>query len=320
MLKKSLQEQKRFNMQLIVEKLPAPPVGKTGWPWDTASEWTDNIIPKVDYPKISIITPSYNQGDYLEATIRSVLLQNYPNLEYIIIDGGSTDESLNIIKKYEPWITYWSSEKDAGQADAVNKGLAQASGDIIGWINSDDYYEGNALLRISEEYEQIQSGCLIAGNYRRVDESENDLGSWVIRTPKIYPLLYHYQLHRFRELSAIPCQPSVFFSRDMYKDIGTLRPELHYALDYEYWLRAIFHGYQFKQIPEILSNYRFHDASKNPINWTNCYSEWRKTAETYFRQLSPLKKMLGSLYYGFVLLPAKYTLTLLVHFKKQILC
>jgi glycosyltransferase involved in cell wall biosynthesis len=107
------------------------------------------------YPKISIVIPSYNQGKYLEETILSVINQNYPNLEYVIIDDGSTDNSVEIIKKYEKYLTYWVSEKDNGQSDAINKGLKKCTGEIFNWLNSDDYLETNALFKIAEAYKKI---------------------------------------------------------------------------------------------------------------------------------------------------------------------
>src|SRR5881392_2746444 len=119
--------------------LPAPPRGKTGWPWTAEAPSLPPLLPNcISWPRISIVTPSFNQGQYIEETIRSVLLQGYPNLEYVIIDGGGTDNTGEIIKKYEPWITYWESEKDRGQSHALNKGFKKATGDILAWLCSDD--------------------------------------------------------------------------------------------------------------------------------------------------------------------------------------
>jgi len=121
----------------LVEKLPPAAPGRTGWPW---TEETDPAIyaGREDWPRISIVTPSFNQAQYLEETIRSVLLQNYPNLQYLVMDGGSTDGSVEIIKKYSPWIDHWVSEKDRGQSHAINKGLERCDGEWFNWINSDD--------------------------------------------------------------------------------------------------------------------------------------------------------------------------------------
>src|SRR5213592_2149932 len=126
--------------------LPAPPWGKSGWPWTVESpQLTDTRPDGYPWPRISIVTPSYNQGQFIEETIRSVLLQGYPNLEYIVIDGGSTDESIAILRKYEKWIAHWVSERDKGQSEAINKGFAQATGEIFAWLNSDDVYERGAI-------------------------------------------------------------------------------------------------------------------------------------------------------------------------------
>ena len=118
------------------ESFPLYSSDKKGWPFDIES-LPDQNQSDISWPKISIVTPSFNQGQYIEQTIRSVLLQNYPNLEYIIFDGGSTDETVSIIKKYEPWLTYWVSEPDRGQSHAINKGLKKCTGNYFNWINSD---------------------------------------------------------------------------------------------------------------------------------------------------------------------------------------
>jgi cellulose synthase/poly-beta-1,6-N-acetylglucosamine synthase-like glycosyltransferase len=124
-----------------LNELTSPPADKTGWPWTEESPLLpDKMEGDCDWPKISIVTPSYNQGRFIEETIRSVLLQGYPNLEYIIIDGGSTDNSVEIINKYEPWLTYWVSEPDRGQSHGINKGFEKATCEVFGWLNSDDYF------------------------------------------------------------------------------------------------------------------------------------------------------------------------------------
>src|SRR5262245_16909311 len=131
-------------------ELPPPPVGKIGWPWTIETLKLPSVSSDgLPWPSISIVTPSYNQGQFIEETIRSVLLQGYPNLEYIIIDGGSKDQTVDIIHKYEPWLTYWVSRKDRGQAHAINDGLRRASGTIFNWINSDDVLAPNALATIA---------------------------------------------------------------------------------------------------------------------------------------------------------------------------
>src|ERR1035437_4288596 len=122
------------------------------------------------YPKISVITPSFNQGKYLESTIKSVLEQDYPNLEYIVIDGGSEDNSVEIIKKYEKHLAYWESVKDKGQSHAINKGFAIATGEILAWLNSDDTYEQNAIYNIAEWFRKYPELDFIYGDVNIIDE------------------------------------------------------------------------------------------------------------------------------------------------------
>src|SRR4051812_31313130 len=132
-----------------LESLPPPPSGRRGWPWTECIESPATRPDGSTWPRVSVVTPSYNQGQYFEETIRSVLLQGYPDLEYIIVDGGSSDETLDIIKKYEPWLTFWISEKDRGQADAINKGLVRCTGEIFQFINSDDFLDQGSVHAVA---------------------------------------------------------------------------------------------------------------------------------------------------------------------------
>lgn len=157
-----------------LSELPPPPSGKTGWPWTQASpQPPDQMLDGAEWPKISIVTPNYNYGRFIEETIRSVLLQGYPNLEYIVIDGGSTDDSVEIIKKYEPWLTYWVSEKDKGQANAINRGINLATGEWFNWINSDDILLQNAFLTLVKIAQLVDNPKWISG--ARIEMSEDGL-------------------------------------------------------------------------------------------------------------------------------------------------
>ncbi|HEX3383804.1 MAG TPA: glycosyltransferase, partial [Mucilaginibacter sp.] len=159
----------------LLSKLPPCPDDQTGWPW---TEQTDPAVYKgcTTWPKLTIVTPSYNQGQFIEQTIRSVLLQNYPNLEYIFIDGGSTDQTLEILKKYSSWISYWQSEKDQGQSQAINLGFSLASGHYYAWINSDDYYLENVFGRVIDVFLDTRSKFVYGFGYNyRVDTRKLEL-------------------------------------------------------------------------------------------------------------------------------------------------
>lgn len=239
--------------------LPTPPSGKTGWPWTKESQQLPETMPDgKHWPKISIVTPSYNQGGFIEETIRSVLLQGYPNLEYIIIDGGSMDQSVEIIKKYEKWLTYWVSEKDNGQASAINKGLHLSTGELVAWINSDDLYVPSAL---SNAAKYLGAGTVdhiwLCGACQYFDET----GYVAVYYP-VVPALQEWML-RFdcpRDYS-FP-QPSVFWNRVVFEKIGFLNEGYHYSFDHDYWLRIRLAGQEPLSIRDVVSNFRLHEQSK----------------------------------------------------------
>ena len=187
------------------------------------------------FPKISIITPTLNQGKFIEKSIQSVLSQNYPNYEYIIIDGGSTDNSIEIIKKYEKMITYLISEKDSGQADAINKGLRQASGEIVNWLNSDDYLEPGALYNCAAAYKENPLAAGWIGACNRIDE----YGA-IINT--IYPNGFDRENIGQNWNGRQFYQPSCFLSTVKVKEIEGVNPDLHFAMDLDLWIRMLDKG------------------------------------------------------------------------------
>jgi glycosyltransferase involved in cell wall biosynthesis len=206
-------------------------------------------------PKITIITPSYNQAQYIEQTICSILEQGYTNLEYIIIDGGSSDGSVEIIKKYESQITYWVSEKDRGQSHAINKGLAHATGEIFNWINSDDYLEPGALFHIAECF-QNNPEVKAVGGYCRLFNNQTPFSiiSRIGRDGTTEENIIHYWMN----------QPSTFFKTEIIKEFGGVNETLHYCMDLELWFRFLA-KYSIQNIylsRHLLSHFRHHDDSK----------------------------------------------------------
>lgn len=202
--------------------------------------------------KFSIITPSYNQGQYLEQTIQSVLDQNYPNLEYIIMDGGSTDNSVEIIKKYESQLAYWQSEPDDGQADAINRGFKMATGDVLAWLNSDDYYTPGTLHQVAE---------LLTSDDLKIVFGECDLyheKSGKIRPSKVFENAKSHNI----ELSDYLIQPSSFWTKKTFEEVGELDIKLCYTFDWEWFIRAKRMGVKFQPVDKIWSVYRYHDQHK----------------------------------------------------------
>lgn len=201
---------------------------------------------------VSIVTPSFNQVRYLEATIESVLSQDYPRIEYIVIDGGSSDGSVEIIRKYESHLAYWVSEKDKGQADAINKGLARAKGDILAWLNSDDYYLPNAISNAVKVFEGIPGLVMAYGDMLAVDEQGQTINHLKYRQLSLEDLLC------FQILG----QPAVFFRREAFEKTGRLDPTFHFLLDHHLWLRIAQEG-KILHVPQTWAAARYHAEAKN---------------------------------------------------------
>jgi hypothetical protein len=184
----------------------------------------------MNWPAISIVTPSYNQGSFLEKTIQSVLEQEYPNLQYIVIDGDSDDSSVDIIRRYESHMDHWVSEQDTGQSDAINKGFRRANGDILGWLNSDDFLQPGALFEVARAFEQAPDNTgMIIGQATILDET----GEEIYKTPGIefdYERLLTWPEPQF-------LQPACFFTREAWSQCGPLREDLDYCMDLDLWLK-----------------------------------------------------------------------------------
>jgi glycosyltransferase involved in cell wall biosynthesis len=204
------------------------------------------------WPRITVVTPSYNQAAYLEETIRSVLLQGYPNLQYIVIDGGSSDGSQEIIAKYEPFLDYWVSEKDQGQSEAINKGLEIADGEIVGWLNSDDLYLPDALHTVGQAFRENSDVEWVAGSVLHREEGIPDVA---IASEVSAPLSQWMDTSRIQ-------QPASFWKRSLHQRLGQLDESLHYVMDTELFLRFLLAGKRPVGISSELAIVRMHTASK----------------------------------------------------------
>jgi len=216
-----------------------PPLMRDGNPW----------------PRISIVTPSYNQGQFLEETIRSVLLQNYPNLEYIIMDGGSTDNSVEIIKKYEKHLTCWTSKKDKGQADAIYRSFEMASGEIIAWINSDDYYLPNAFIIAAKYFSHNPKKSLLIGSSYHANITGKKIKKFY-GTPQDFESIFCAGMYF--------CQPACFWLRQPFFEVSGFDRGLNFAFDYDLFLRLTK-----RQVPgsslRPLAVFRLHGKAKSSV-------------------------------------------------------
>lgn len=263
-------------------ELPPPPPGKNGWPWtEESTQLPKNSPAGRPWPKVSIVTPSYNQGEFFEASIRSVLLQGYPDLEYIIIDGGSTDESIEIIKKYEPWLAYWASEPDRGQSHAINKGLERSTGELFNWQNADDMLTPNSLAATATAM-VIHPEISYAHGYRVViDQNSNVLHDTKKTLGDV--AAFAPDLHTSIASLTGAMQTGCLMRRDLVLNIGKIDETLHYIMDRDLVLRLALKAppYYVAQSVVLL---REHSEAKS-LSWTPEQAQERfMIAEKIFAQ------------------------------------
>jgi len=239
---------------------------------------------KTYLPLVSIVTPSFNQARYLEATIQSVLSQNYPHLEYIIVDGGSTDGSIDIIKRYESKLAWWVSEKDKGQTDAINKGFAHAKGDFFAWLNSDDTYEPSTLSSAVKFLQTHPEVGLVYGDAHYINEDGRVIGRFPAAQTDLVRLR-RGQVH-------IP-QQAAFFRADLWHVVGPLDPSFYFAMDYDLWVRLAMHS-QVKYVPQTWANFRLHTSGKTISADDRC---WPEMLRVHYRDGGSFLSVIVAKYY-----------------------
>lgn len=269
---------------ITLKDLPAPPPDRTGWPWTEESQpLPERMLDNSEWPRISIVTPSYNYGHFIEETIRSVLLQGYPNLEYIIIDGGSTDNTVEIIKKYEKYITYWVSEPDEGQTDAINKGFQQCTGKIFAWLNADCSYTISALQKVVEYY--LKGYKLIAGGCVAVYNDGREEAVYSVPT----------DFDRYLKFWIAGCgftQADVFVDKELADGCFPLDKKLYMVMDYQYFLRALSKKPKQIYVQQSWSRDKLHGNNKTLTPYEGGMAEFSRVALAESTQLPPIRRMI----------------------------
>jgi glycosyltransferase involved in cell wall biosynthesis len=241
-----------------IEELPPPPPGRTGWPWtDHAPLVPARTQSGRPWPRVSVVTPSYNHGRYIEETIRSVLLQGYPDVEYIVVDGCSTDESMEIIGRYEPWLADVVREPDRGQTEAINKGWRRSTGTVAGFLNADDFYLPGAIPTAASAFDSTPEAGMVYGSAMIVDEAGGELQPW-----KAAP----FDLRTMLTAGNSVPQPAAFYSVDALDGVGYLDERWDLIFDYELAIR-IGTRYPTVCIPATLARFRAHAHNKTRIRF-----------------------------------------------------
>lgn len=238
------------------------------------------------YPLVSIITPSLNQGAYISRAIESVFAQQYPHIEYIVMDGGSTDGTVEILKRYSsnPRVSFhWVSQKDHGQSDAINRGLKKAKGEIVGYLNSDDYYFPRTISSVAQYFQTRKNIQWVTGDYVIVNEKGHEIHR---------PIQWYKRIARGLGIPTLVLnsiiQPSTFWKRSVMGNIGFFDTDLRYAFDYDYWCRLLSVGPPLV-IPDILSAFRIHKQSKGGSMYERQFEEELKVARRYTNNQIMLK-------------------------------
>ncbi len=225
----------------------------TGFLREFTSSFRPEVLGDRTYPRVTIVTPSLNQAAFLERTILSVLNQGYPNLEYLVIDGGSTDGSREIIKKYEKHLSYWVSEPDEGQSQAINKGLRRATGEWVAFQNSDDVFLPGAFKAFAEAFEKNPDAEALYGDILLIDSEDQVEEVWLTAPTRFWlQVAFPGQVHN----------QALFWRRSLLDRIGFLREDLHFCFDYEYFLRILAFTSKVRHIDRYLGAFRRHAAAK----------------------------------------------------------
>jgi len=237
-----------------------------------------------DTPLVSIVTPSFNHVNFIEATMQSVLMQDYPNIEYMVVDGSSNDGTVDVIQKYADKLAWWVSEKDKGQTDAINKGFARAHGEFLAWINSDDTYEPGAVSAAVKYLQEHPEVGMVYGDCNFINESGNVIGKFNSAQTD-YQLLRQGYVH-------IP-QQTMFFRRELWEQVGPLDPSFYFAMDYDLWTRIAARS-RIQYVPQTWANFRLHTSGKTIIADDRC---WPEMVRVHYRDGGSFFSVIVAKYY-----------------------